>query len=112
VAPRASFVDSIVERRCPAGHALVLRCRPVRNDRDPVEPFPTLFWLACDAVAAQIARLEYEGGIGGIADRATVKCLHLHYAHHLARGSALGEAIDALGEIRLCDAPSGAPPSG
>jgi len=156
VPKRPSFVDSVVERRCPAGHPLVLKCYPIRNDRDPAEPFPTLFWLECGEVARQIARLEYEGGvraiearitedaefrarvhadhhayvtqrweslsasdreraesagvagalrergIGGIANRDSVKCLHLHYAHHLARGSAIGEAIEALGEIRLC----------
>ncbi len=150
------FVESSVEVRCPAGHALVLRCRPVRRDREPAEPFPTLFWLACDAVSAQIARLESAGhireieaqiaadpelrtrvhadhdaytderwalltederaslqaagrdgalrdrGIGGITNRDAVKCLHLHYAHHLARGSAIGAIIDGLDDIRLC----------
>jgi hypothetical protein len=156
---RPSFVDSTVERRCPAGHPLVLKCYPLRNDRDPVEPFPTLFWLDCEAVSKQIARLEYAGGvgaieeriaadpalrervhadhdayveerwqllsdddrvraeaarvagalqrrgIGGIANRDSVKCMHLHYAHHLARGTAIGREIEALGEIRLCAAP-------
>lgn len=159
---RPSFVDATVERRCPAGHPLVRRCYPVRNDRDPVEPFPTLFWLECGEVGRQIAKLEYDGGvraiearitedadlrarvhadhdayvaerwdslseadrrraevagvsgalrergIGGIANRDSVKCLHLHYAHHLARGTAIGREIERLGEIRLCG-PSTAP---
>ena len=41
-------------------------------------------------------------GIGGIRDRSTVKCLHLHYAHHLARGSAIGRALDELGVLAGC----------
>ena len=156
VPKRPSFVDSTVERRCPAGHPLVLKCYPLRRDREPAEPFPTLFWLACGEVARQIARLEYDGGvraieariaddaglrarvladhatyvverwelltvadraraesggvagalrdrgIGGIANRDSVKCLHLHYAHHLARGTAIGDEIERLGAIRLC----------
>jgi len=160
VAPKHDLVDADVLLRCPAGHALVLRCRPLRKDRARPEPFPTLFWLACDAVAAQIARLEYAGGvvelerriaadpelrarvradhdayvaerwslltddeisraeaagvagalrergIGGIADRDTVKCLHLHYAHHLARGSTIGAEIERLARIDLCAAAS------
>lgn len=32
-------------------------------------------------------------GIGGMKNHATVKCLHLHLAHHLVSGSALGERI-------------------
>jgi hypothetical protein len=156
VRDRPSFVDSTVERRCPIGHPLVLKCYPLRADRDPAEPFPTLFWLECDEVARQVAKLEYEGGvrqieariaedpdlrervhadhdayvaerwelmsepdrlraetagvadalrtrgIGGIANRDSVKCLHLHYAHHLARGTAIGAEIDQLGTIVPC----------
>lgn len=158
--PKHDYVDTEVVRRCPAGHPLVLRCHPLRRDR--TEPFPTLFWLACDAVVAQIGRLESDGGvkaiearmaadpalrarvgadhetyvaerwsllsteerrraeaegvaaalrergIGGIINRDTVKCLHLHYAHHLARGSAIGEEIERLGAIVLCPAGSDA----
>jgi uncharacterized protein len=43
-------------------------------------------------------------GIGGIEDPATVKCLHLHYAHHLARGSTIGRLIEQITPIRLCAA--------
>ncbi len=32
-------------------------------------------------------------GIGGIVNRATVKCLHLHLAHHLAAGNAIGAIL-------------------
>ncbi len=155
---RPSPVASTVVRRCPAGHPLVVRCHPLREERDGPAPFPTLYWLVCDEVARQVARLEYRGGvaaierriaddaelrarvhadheayvrerwellgdaeraaleaagrataltgrgIGGIANRDAVKCLHLHYAHHLARGSAIGREIDALAPIALCGA--------
>jgi hypothetical protein len=33
-------------------------------------------------------------GIAGITDLRTVKCLHAQYAHHLARGSALGRWLE------------------
>ena len=52
-----------------------------------------------------------ERGIGGTADRRRIKCLHLHWAHHLARGSRIGAWIDAAGAPDLCaaacDAPAG-----
>ncbi len=48
----------------------------------------------------------FERGIGGIADRRRVKCLHLHYAHHLARGNTVGGWIDGVsgGEV-FCAGP-------
>ncbi len=45
------------------------------------------------------------GGIGGIADWDRVKCLHLHYAHHLARGSAIGHWLESRFQLEEC--PSG-----
>lgn len=41
-------------------------------------------------------------GIGGISDFERVRCLHMHYAFHLAQGSTLGAWLDQnfqLGEI-------------
>lgn len=43
-----------------------------------------------------------ERGIGGLADWDRVKCLHLHYAHHLARGSALGRWLEARFQLEEC----------
>jgi hypothetical protein len=37
-------------------------------------------------------------GIGGVADRTKVKCLHLHWAHHLARGTTLGHWLESCTE--------------
>ncbi|MDJ0521673.1 MAG: DUF501 domain-containing protein [Planctomycetota bacterium] len=46
-----------------------------------------------------------ERGIGGTRDRNMVKCLHLHYAFHLARGSAIGRVLDDLGVLAPCVSP-------
>lgn len=34
-------------------------------------------------------------GIGGTTDPRNLKCLHAHYAHHRARGGAVGALLDA-----------------
>ena len=40
----------------------------------------------------------YDGGIGGIADFTRVKCLHLHWAHHLTvGGTTAGRLIEEMG---------------
>ena len=157
-------VSSEVIRHCPAGHELVRRCYPLKRAQgtqhaDHIEPFPTLFWLTCNAVIQQISQLEHAGaiealqealrtddvfrarvhrdhrayieqrhrqlspddlrlaesfswwrqfqnrGIGGIENWNSVKCLHLHYAHHLAGGSEIGRWIEAHARIALCHQP-------
>ena len=35
-----------------------------------------------------------ERGIGGLLDFGKVKCLHLHYAHHLARSNTVGRLME------------------
>lgn len=111
-----------VVARCAPGHPLVIRNHPLDAEG---RPFPTLFWLTCPEAAKAVSRLESEGwiarlneraqqdpafagalelahrayarergravpgaeawgGVGGT--RAGVKCLHAHYAHHLAGG--------------------------
>lgn len=111
-----------VVARCPGGHPLVIRNRPF----DPEgRPFPTLFWLTCPEAVRAVSRLEADGLIGRLNQRAEadeefaaalsavheeyarerarnhpealalggvggtrtgVKCLHAHYANHLAGG--------------------------
>jgi len=41
-------------------------------------------------------------GIGGILNFSSVKCLHLHAAHHLARGSTLGKLIEEMADLTPC----------
>jgi exopolyphosphatase/guanosine-5'-triphosphate,3'-diphosphate pyrophosphatase len=111
-----------VAARCPGGHPLVIRNRP--SDAGGA-PFPTLFWLTCPDAVRVVARLEADGWIARLNDRAAtdpafgealeranaayarerardapqaasfggvggtrrgVKCLHAHYANHLAGG--------------------------
>lgn len=43
-------------------------------------------------------------GVGGVTVFTSVKCLHLHYAHHLARGTTLGPIIEEAAGIALCGA--------
>lgn len=42
-----------------------------------------------------------ERGIGGVGHWMSVKCLHVHYAHHLTLGSAIGEIL-AQSPIEPC----------
>ena len=111
-----------VVARCPGGHPLVIRNRPLDVNGDP---FPTLYWLTCPRAVKAVARLEAEGWIGRLNERLQedeafdealeaahrayarergaevpgaeswggvggtrtgVKCLHAHYAYHLAGG--------------------------
>jgi len=41
-------------------------------------------------------------GIGGIADWDHIKCLHLHYAHHLARRNVIGRWLDTRFSLTPC----------
>ena len=43
-------------------------------------------------------------GIGGLADWSRIKCLHLHYAHHLARENVIGQWLDEHYVIQPCAA--------
>ena len=41
-------------------------------------------------------------GIGGMTNLAAVKCLHLHFAQHLAGGNVLGELVARRYALRAC----------
>ena len=135
------------------GRVLVHRCYPLRIVDGRPAPFPTLFWLADEAMVVAISHVERDGwirkfqarlaeddeaaaalaaeheryieerwsllsdehrtlireagleaeyrqrGIGGMIDRKQVKCLHLHYAHHLARGNTVGRWMEEAGLV-------------
>lgn len=119
---RPPLTDLSVVARCASGHPLVIRNHPV--DRAG-KPFPTLYWLTCPDAVKAVARVEADGWIKRLAERAReepsfgavleaahreyatergrwvpeaagwggvggaragVKCLHAHYANHLAGG--------------------------
>lgn len=120
---REPFTEFSVVARCSGGHPLVIRNHPLdRKGR----PFPTLYWLTCTDSVKAVSRLEGDGWIKRLAQRAEtdkefgkaleaahreyaeqrgqvvpgtedwggvggtrtgVKCLHAHYANHLAGGA-------------------------
>ncbi|MEQ6890557.1 DUF501 domain-containing protein [Halomonas sp. CS7] len=52
-----------------------------------------------EAQKAEVFRLGYDGvltarGIGGIANRDQVRCLHTQYAHHLCGENVIGQWLD------------------
>jgi exopolyphosphatase/guanosine-5'-triphosphate,3'-diphosphate pyrophosphatase len=102
--------------RCAGGHPLVIRNEPVDANG---APFPTTYWLTCPETVKAVSRVESEGWIARLNERANedeafgdalgaahrayaedrgtpgggvggtrtgVKCLHAHYAYHLAGG--------------------------
>jgi exopolyphosphatase/guanosine-5'-triphosphate,3'-diphosphate pyrophosphatase len=113
----------VVTARCPGGHPLVIRNEPFDAQG---RPFPTRFWLTCPNAVRAVARLEADGWIARLNDRAErdvafgaglerahaahardragdapgteafggvggtrrgIKCLHAHYANHVAGGN-------------------------
>lgn len=52
-----------IETRCPSGHPQVLKVYPLIKAGASAEPFPTLFWLSCPALIAQVSKLEHQGWI-------------------------------------------------
>jgi exopolyphosphatase/guanosine-5'-triphosphate,3'-diphosphate pyrophosphatase len=56
-----------VVARCGPGHPLVIRNHPI----DPRgNPFPTLYWLTCPETGAAVSRLESDGWIRRLNERA------------------------------------------
>lgn len=45
-------------------------------------------------------------GIGGVSDWMSIKCLHVHYAHHLSIGSAIGQILAQHDRIEPCAGPA------
>ena len=66
---RQPTVPFTVIARCSAGHPLVIRNRPTDAEGNP---FPTLYWLTCPDTVKAVSRLESEGWIRRLDDRAEV----------------------------------------
>ena len=82
--------DADLRKRVHADHEQYrnLRWAMLRDeDRRAIEAAPTL-------------AKAFRGGVGGTVNFDTLKCLHAHYAYHLARaphgGTAVGALIDQL----------------
>jgi hypothetical protein len=116
---RESTTKHQIALRCPGGGPAVLQ----NQARDSAgHPFPTRYWLACRSLSRAVARLEADGGvreleqradladalsasqrrhaelhdghfITGSSDPARVKCLHAHLAFGLVQGGEVGEWI-------------------
>ena len=67
-------------------------------------------WSLLDATereevrAAGLAEVFEKRGIGGLGNWQSVKCLHLHFAHHLARENAIGALLADEYGLRPCTA--------
>jgi exopolyphosphatase / guanosine-5'-triphosphate,3'-diphosphate pyrophosphatase len=64
---REPLIPFTVVARCGLGHPLVIQNRPVDAQGNP---FPTLYWLTCPETVAAISRLESEGWIKRLNERA------------------------------------------
>ncbi|MAF79034.1 MAG: hypothetical protein CME60_12805 [Halobacteriovoraceae bacterium] len=52
--------------------------------------------ISWDKIPEPMAEIIRTTGIGGIHDFDHIKCMHLHYAHHLAEGNQVGKVMDEL----------------
>lgn len=57
-----------------------------------------------DPASARVLATMRSRGIGGIANWRSTKCLHLHFAHHLAGRNPIGAELAELHGIRPCPA--------
>lgn len=52
-----------VARRCPYGYPQVVLTHPLHRTEEGFVVFPTLFWLTCPFLVAEVARLESAGAV-------------------------------------------------
>ena len=92
----------MVLARCASGHPLVIRNRPVDAGG---HPFPTLYWLTCPETVRAIARLESDGWIKRLDERAeldpdaraALRRAHDEYAKERGRLESGAEAWGGVG---------------
>ena len=88
-----------IASRCPSGHPNVVKTEPRLDDGTP---FPTMFYLTCDRLAAEIGTLEASGLMREMTERiAEDDELASHYqrAHdsYLAEREAIGQVPEIDG---------------
>ena len=81
---REPTVPFSVVARCGDGHPLVIRNRPLDADRAFAEAVDASHARYAAERGDLLAGAERWGGVGGT--RRGLKCLHAHYAYHLAGG--------------------------
>ncbi len=54
--------------------------------------------------AASLTDVFQQRGIGGIGNLRSVKCLHSHFAHHLASANAIGALLERDHGLHTCEA--------
>ena len=64
---REPTVPFTVTARCTGGHPLVIRNAPLDADG---APFPTTYWLTCPDAVKTVSRLEADGWIARLNERA------------------------------------------
>lgn len=99
---REPSIPFSVVARCGPGHPLVIRNHPVDAEG---HPFPTLYWLTCPETRAAVSRLESEGWIKRLNERAEVdpklrtalRRAHEAYAKERGRWLPGAEKWDGVG---------------
>jgi exopolyphosphatase/guanosine-5'-triphosphate,3'-diphosphate pyrophosphatase len=102
---RSPLTPFTVVARCSPGHPLVIRNRPVDQEGNP---FPTLYWLTCPDAVKAISRLESEGWIKRLEERArtdpefgfALEDEHRIYAEERGRWAEGAEAWGGVGGTR------------
>jgi len=51
-------------------------------------------------IPGPMVKIIKETGIGGIHDFDHIKCMHLHYGHHLVRENQVGKIMDTLFDLK------------
>ncbi|MCW2830561.1 MAG: hypothetical protein JWP31_1253 [Aeromicrobium sp.] len=88
-----------VASRCPSGHPNVVKTEPRLNDGTP---FPTMFYLTCDRLAAEIGTLEASGLMKEMSarlldDQALSAAYQRAHASYLAERESIGHVPEIDG---------------
>jgi hypothetical protein len=80
-----------VARRCPYGYPQVVLTHPLHRQGAEFIVFPTLFWLSCPYLGAEVSRLESGGAVKRLEER---------LARHPDLAAQYAKAHDAYREER------------
>ncbi len=88
-----------ISSRCPSGHPNVVKTEPRLDDGTP---FPTLYYITCPRVAAQIGTLEASGLMREMSvrigeDEELALAYRLAHESYLAEREAIGHVAEIAG---------------